>query len=388
MYIRTDTSRQPVFGQWTTAPGIGLSQAPAPQCDPAAVPQCDPTDSPVANCFREAHQGRWCVPGQANSATCRPVVAPRPIRRVVIHAIASPDMTTIINRTATAFGRGTSSHYYVYRDGCIVQMVREANIAFHAGSPPFNRDSIGIEHADLCNRPHAYTTQLYERSAELIRDIAHRNGFNIQVYRIDTNNLADATVVGHSDVDASSDPGPYWDWEYFWRLLNWDFRTEGRRPRRWVSMIAAGAAVPAGWQRRTRVQVLGESKGAIPNDECANRNHSYSDEYWRAEPNTPGSNVVFQFNIARDGLYKVSLWWPNVRGANPETQVKVDVQKAGGPAMANAVVNQKRSYGRWNDVGQPFTVPASGAQVTVRILRNSRQPGWILADAARILKVG
>lgn len=388
MYIQTGTPEQPARGQRTQILGIGLSQAPAPQCDPAAVPQCDPTDSPIANCFREAHRGRWCVPGQANSGTCRPVVAPRPIQRVVIHAIALPDMTATVNRTATVLGRGTSSHYYVYRDGCIIQMVREANIAFHAGSPPSNRNSIGIEHADLCNRPHSYTPQLYERSAELVRDIASRNGFNISVFRIDTNNLNDATVVGHSDVDRSGDPGPYWDWEYYWRLLNWDFRTQSRRPLRWVSMIAAGQAVPAGWQRRTRVQVLGEHRDRIPNDECANRNHSYSDEYWRAEANTPGSNVVFQFTIAREGLYKASLWWPNVSRANPATQVQLEVQKAGGPAMANAVVNQRSGYGRWNDIGQPFTVPASGAQATVRILRNSREAGWILADAARMLKVG
>jgi hypothetical protein len=387
LYIATDRSRQPTFGRWPAPAEIGLAQAQALQCDPAAVPQCDPTDSPVANCFRQACPGRWCAPGQVGSATCLPLVAPRPIRRVVIHTIASPDMTTIVNRTATVLGRGTSSHYYVYRNGCIIQMVREANVAFHGGSPPVNRDSIGIEHADLCNRPHAYTTQLYERSAQLVRDIARRNGFAIRVFGIDTNNLADATVVAHSHVDASGDPGPYWDWEYFWRLLNWDFGTEARRPLRVVSMIAAGAAAPAGWETRTRVQVLSETRNSIPNSDCANRNHSYSDAYWRARPNTPGSNVVFQFNLPRAGTYKASLWWPNVSGANPETRVQIEVQKAGGPARADMVVNQRRSYGRWNEIGQPFTVPAGGAQVTVQILRSSRELGWILADAARILKV-
>jgi hypothetical protein len=387
MYIATDRAKPPTLARWPAPAEIGLSQAQALQCDPAAVPQCDPTDSPVANCFRLAHAARWCAPGQAGSATCQPLAAPRPVRRVVIHTIASPNMTTIVNRTATVAGRGTSSHYYVYRNGCVIQMVREANVAFHGGSPPVNRDSIGIEHADLCNRPHSYTTQLYERSAQLVRDIAGRNGFAIRVFGIDTNNLADATVLGHSRVDASSDPGPYWDWEYFWRLLNWDFQTEARRPLRWVSMIAGGAAAAAGWQTRTRVQVLGESRASIPNSECANRNHSYSDAYWRAAPNTPGSDVVLQFNLPRAGLYKASLWWPNVSGANSETQVQVLVQKAGGPAMASTVVNQRSRFGRWNDIGRPFSVPAGGAQVTVRIRRTSRATGWILADAARILKL-
>jgi hypothetical protein len=54
--------------------------------------------------------------------------------------------------------------------------------------------------------------------------------------------------------------------------------------------------------------------------------------------------------------------------------------------MANAVFDQSRNNGKWNDV-HTFTVPQTGAQGTLRIKRNSTQVGQILADAVRVLKV-
>ena len=364
-------------------------------------------DSPVANVFVEAHPSRWCVPGSPGSATCRPLAAPRPIRRVVIHTLTSAprgscdrfDSVSDIVRQWQNRGEA-SSHYLVDRNGGITQMVREANVAFHATLA--NPDSIGIEHADICSTPDPYTTQLYERSAALVRDIAARNGFPIRLFGIDTNNPRDATVIAHQVLDPVNrdDPGPYWDWEYYALLLRWDGRTPGARPVRLVGTapsvalapisVAPVPVAPAGWQIRSRVQVRREVRTCIPNGFCANRNHSYSDYYWRAVPNTAGDDIVFHFSLNQPGLYKVSLWWPNVENANSETQVRVEVRKAGGPAMANAVVNQTRGFGQWNDIGQPFTftVPYSAAQGSVQIHRASRRAGWILADAVRILKVG
>ena len=280
-------------------------------------------------------------------------------------------------------------------------MVREANVAFHATAA--NPDSIGIEHADICNEPAPYTTQLYERSAALVGEIAARNGFPIRVFGIDTNNRNDATVIGHQILDPANrdDPGPYWDWEYYASLLRWDPRT-GTRPIRLVATIlpppvapvpvAPVPVAPQGWQLRSRVQVLGETRTCIPNGFCANRNHSYADNYWRAVPNTAGSDVVFQFPpLSQAGRYKISLWWPNVQNANAETQVQARIDYIGSTTLQNAMVNQRQNFGKWNDIGTPFifTVPnGQNAEVSVRIRRASRQAGWILADAARILKVG
>ena len=373
-------------------------------------------DSPVANTFIQAHRDRWCVPGQVTSALCRPLANPRPIRRVVIHTATSSSTPVPGNQCGNPVplariiaalqnpprpNNPTSAHYYVDRNGDITQMVREANVAFHVIG--HNTDTIGIEHADVCNRPDPYTTELYERSAALVRDIATRNRFAISVFGIDTQNVAAATVVGHSSIGGHGDPGPYWDWEYYARLLRWDGVTADRRPVRVVGMGAAGAAVPTGWRSFTRVQVVGGTgvqgcgdnvpgcATCIPNSHCANQNHSYGDTYLRAEANTPGSDIVFNFSVGRPGLYKISLWWPNVQGANPETQVQAEILKAGGPARANGVFDQRSNFGRWNDLanGFTFTVPgAGGAQGTVRVRRASRLAGGVLADACRVLKVG
>jgi hypothetical protein len=364
--------------------GLGLPPAP-----PAP-------DSPIANTFIEAHPSRWCDPGQADSGTCRALVAPRPIRRVIIHTIAvGPENDCIrfgtisdVVRGWQNAGRAASSHYLVDRDGTITQMVREANVAFHVVGN--NTDSIGIEHADVCNKPDAYTTALYERSAALVRDIATRRGFAINVFGINTNDQNAATVLGHVHLRDHGDPGPYWDWEYYAQLLSWDGRTPASRPFRLVASVAQTAAAPTAWQVRSRAQVAGEARRCIPNTHCANQNHSYGDNYWRAAANTPGSDVVFQFSVTRPGLYKISLWWPNVSGANPATLVEAEIQKAGGPARANGSFDQRRNHGRWNDLGSPFTfdVPGGGgAQGTVRIRRRSPQAGTILADSIRVLKV-
>ena len=82
----------------------------------------------------------------------------RPIRRIVIHIT---DGGSNINGTVSWFrymlGKDgkpavdhkgnlikVSSHYIVGQDGEVVQMVRENDVSYHAGSA--NSDSIGIEH--------------------------------------------------------------------------------------------------------------------------------------------------------------------------------------------------------------------------------------------------
>jgi hypothetical protein len=64
----------------------------------------------------------------------------------------------------------------------------------------------------VCNDP-ALTDQLYERSAALVGDIATRHGFAINAN----------TVAVQPGQPNHGDPGPYWDWEFFFLL------TPGRR---------------------------------------------------------------------------------------------------------------------------------------------------------------
>ena len=342
-------------------------------------------DSPLASSFVAAHPTRYCTPGQAGSGTCQNLASPRPINRIVIHSLAVPgdSVESGVQKVVRAWqnpGRQASSHYLVDRDGTITQMVLEANVAFH--TPGANADSIGIEHADVCNEPDPLTTELYEQSAALVRDIAGFYGFTPD----------SSSVAGHDTVAGNhDDPGPYWDWEYYYSLLAWDGQTLEDRPIRLVARTTDLAASPAGWSSLDRTQVLNEGQ-PIPNDHCATRNHAYSAEYLLTQPDPSGVPVEFTLIVDEFGLYSVSLYWPNVKDANPATQVEIEAQCLSSPCtdafFQSVEMNQSPNYGRWNDTGANLTVTNPPVEVRVRICADSSQPGWILADAMRVLKVG
>jgi hypothetical protein len=353
------------------------------QGEQAAPPPTGP-DSPVADSFVEAHASRWCAPGDAGSGTCRNLPEPRPVRQVIVHTLAVPTTSRRTGAQAVVLawqreGRVASAHYVIDRDGTTTQMVREANVAFHAGH--VNRDSIGIEHADVCNDPAPLTRQLYERSAALVRDIARRNRFPLVAYGADTTDVGQATVSGHvhhSGQGGHSDPGPFWDWRYYGLLLHWDGTTEATRPLRgaWTTMDQAVATRPTGWTEQRR--------RAIADSRCASRSDPYGATYLRASPDPVGDPVAFALPIPAPGVYRLSLWWPRVSGANQATPIQVQV--GSGPTTSHTV-DQTREFGRWVDVGGELAVGAVPANMAVRILRTSPQRGWILADGVRLLRL-
>jgi len=371
---------------WT---GIGREEYIDRSLGQVATLFCPGCDSSVANRFVAAHQTRrWCSPGDAGSDTCRPLSSPRVVRRVVIHTLAVRSAETWISAASQGppadLNRYAGAHYVVDRNGTITQLVRENDVAFHAGDRFINRDSIGIEHADVCNDPEPYTTHLYERSAQLVRDIAGRHGFRLLVYSIHTMDRNIATIIGHDHIGGHSDPGPYWDWEYYSNLLYWDGRSMMDRPIRLVTMTSQRPNAPSEWQVRRR--------RSIPNTHCANRNDPYGASFWRAQPSATGASVEFSLIVNDPGLYKVSLWWPNVASANSAVPVDAEVLCLASPCLdafsQTATINQRSRSGRWNDVGASFTVTTPPVEVRVRIRRNTATRGWILADAVRVLKIG
>ncbi|MEX2139038.1 MAG: tandem-95 repeat protein [Pirellulales bacterium] len=74
-----------------------------------------------------------------------------------------------------------SVHYYVTREGRVTQLIRESDIATHAGTPApnANNSSIGIEledgHSHRTNPDWATSIQI-KKAALLVRDIARRHG--------------------------------------------------------------------------------------------------------------------------------------------------------------------------------------------------------------------
>lgn len=102
-----------------------------------------------------------------------------------------------------------SAHYYVHRDGSILQLVDETARAWHAGAafwkgePDINSCSIGIEIANAGNEE--FPEVQLNAVIALCKDIIERH--DIQPSR----------VLGHSDVSPGRkiDPGAHFPWAQF-----------------------------------------------------------------------------------------------------------------------------------------------------------------------------
>jgi hypothetical protein len=101
-----------------------------------------------------------------------------PSSYVVIHTMVGTIASA--NSRFQDAGQQASAHYGVGCDGHIVQWVREADTAWHAGVWEVNLDSIGIEHEDMGQYDDPRPDALYDASAALVRDICDRYGIPIQ----------------------------------------------------------------------------------------------------------------------------------------------------------------------------------------------------------------
>lgn len=104
-------------------------------------------------------------------------------------------------------------------DGQVAQHVKNRNVAWQAGNWYINMHSIGIEHEGYVRDATWFTEAMYENSAALVRYLAKKYGVP----------LDRAHIIGHDQVPATTpagiagmhnDPGPYWNWEHYFRLLH------------------------------------------------------------------------------------------------------------------------------------------------------------------------
>ncbi len=156
------------------------------------------------------------------------------VRFVVIH-----DMEGTMAGTISVFknpNRGASAHYVLRAsDGKIVQMVSESKKAWHCGHGWFNANSIGIEHEGFANKVKGggyYNATQYNASANLVCAIAKK--YKIPVDRkhifghgnVPSNNSS-TTLCSDTRANAGAcggashhhDPGKYWDWTTYMRLI-------------------------------------------------------------------------------------------------------------------------------------------------------------------------
>lgn len=121
-----------------------------------------------------------------------------------------------------------SAHYNMRStDGQITQMVCEADKAWHVGNS--NPYTVGIEHEGYVSDPSWYTSITYEVSAALTKDISARYGIpTVRTYDINgdlgVNPISDGCfkIKGHQHYPSQThtDPGPFWDWNRYYDLIN------------------------------------------------------------------------------------------------------------------------------------------------------------------------
>lgn len=182
----------------------------------------------------------------------------RPIGRIVIHIT---DGGPSINGPISWFqdpASGVSAHYIVGRDGEVVQMVADQDVAWHAHGA--NADSIGIEHVARTPgtlsraRPGMVgatwhdpglplTEAQYCASAALVRSLCERYGIPMDR----------AHIQGHSEADARTShtgcPNPVWNWDHYMNLVTSatcvPLGAPAERPNEAVSAAAAPSAPSA-----------------------------------------------------------------------------------------------------------------------------------------------
>lgn len=265
----------PSFAQTPSAPAT----PPAPTTPPAAATPAPPVI--------ETPDFPGAIWSPASPDNFKPSTRPSPeqaIDRIVIHDIEGPAVAAVRwfqNPKAQA-----SSHYVVDSvTGDIYQQVKERDVAWHAGDRITNARSVGIEHGGFAYRPGFYNVTEYEASAALVRDISNR-------YKIPRDR---EHIIGHAEVPDSAnpgkfggrsghtDPGPYWDWDYFMTLV--------RNNARLVALPTGSVAAPTrptivlhpGETRALAVPVAGSPSGSAGEPPVTFRLENTGDDPWLAD---------------------------------------------------------------------------------------------------------
>ncbi len=146
-----------------------------------------------------------------NYISCKKI---RNIQSIVIHYTGMRSLQSAVERLISK-KHEVSSHYLISRAGKIMQLVKDNNIAWHAGISNWfnfknlNKNSIGIE---LENKGHQYGYQDFpnKQITELIKILKRlKKKFKIQ----------NINITGHSDIapHRKTDPGEKFPWKKLYK---------------------------------------------------------------------------------------------------------------------------------------------------------------------------
>ena len=166
-------------------------------------------------------EATWIPAGTGHFTTASR--GPTDVKSIIIHTTEDSSYGAAIAWFQNPTG-DTSAHYIVQRNGSVVQMVREKDIAHHAGtlgisaSWIWNQYTIGIEIERLANATEVITSAQYSSVKNLVDSI--RTRFNVPfVFPVETpisspSVLMDG-IMGHGKSVVNGIDPVKWDWVYF-----------------------------------------------------------------------------------------------------------------------------------------------------------------------------
>jgi hypothetical protein len=228
-------------------------------------------------------------------------------------------------------------------------MVREKDIAYHAGNWTYNTQSCGIEHEGFVSDPSWYTDAMYRASAALTRNVCLKYGIPM-----------DRThIIGHVEIPGTThtDPGPNWNWTFYMQLVT---------QTAWQTTIDNGTS-----GRFTASANWGFSSFS---------SQRFGSDYRYTTPLAISDAAWFKANIPATANYEVFVWYPANAGYNSSAPFVI-VTTSGNQSVH---VNQQINGGRWNSLGI-FNL-SGGDHNVVGVSRWTSGTGYVIADAVKIVR--
>ncbi|SDK69943.1 N-acetylmuramoyl-L-alanine amidase [Nonomuraea maritima] len=275
------------------------------------------------------------------------------IDRVVIHVTQGSYAGTISwfqNPSARV-----SAHYVVKSsNGAVTQMVRDKDIAWHAGNSSYNNRSIGIEHEGFVNDASWFTDAMYRASAALTRHLCDK-------YGIPKNRTG---IVGHNEVPGAThtDPGRNWNWTTFMKYVTGSSTPAPAFSTTIDNATSGRFTASANWGTST----------------FSSRRHGA--DYRFAAPVAASDPAWYTATIPSAGTYRVEVWYPADPGYNSAAPYMVATPSGN----RTVYVDQRSGGGAWRTIGT-FQLRA-GTYKVVGVSRWTSGTGHVIADAVRITR--
>ncbi|WP_043615611.1 golvesin C-terminal-like domain-containing protein [Nonomuraea candida] len=274
------------------------------------------------------------------------------IDRVVMHVAQGSYAGTISwfqNPSANV-----SAHYVIKSsNGAVTQMVRDKDVAWHAGNSTYNNRSIGIELEGYVSDASWFTDAMYRSAAALVRHLCDK-------YAIPKTRTG---VIGHNEVPGAThtDPGPHFNWTTFMNYVT-------------------GGGTPT-WQTTVDNTTAGQFTASANWGTSTYSSQRHGADYRFADPVAASDPAWYSATIPSAGNYRVEVWYPADPGYN--SSAPYIVAASGG--NQTVFVDQRSGGGAWRAIGT-FALNA-GTQNVVGVSRWTSGTGYVIADAVRISRI-